>query len=442
MTLSAAERAGQLLDRKYRIVRLLGEGGMGSVYEARHELIGRRVAIKFLHPALTLHSEMLMRFRREAQAAGKLESENIAAVTDFGESEDGAPYIVMEFLAGEDLSRLLQRSGPLPVSRVVDLLLQACRGLAAAHDQGIVHRDLKPENLFVVRHGDGSDLIKVLDFGIAKLQLPDAASSTRTGATMGTPYYMPREQARGQKDLDARADVYALGVIMYELLSGQKPFLGDGYNEILFRILTTIAPPLGTLRPDLPPELVALVEHAMAPEPAERISSVRELSAGLCRLVPPRDSQPAVGAPVRVAFDPSTSPAPGMTATGGRITVPGASATVPSPSPSASRSPWLSIALVLSLVGIGVVGAIWRLRHEPPPVSAASEAAAQQPPQVAPPVVSSAPPLVSPAEAEPATRRSIKPLAAASIRQETKAPLPRGASLARPHHAAIDPYAP
>jgi serine/threonine-protein kinase len=426
-----AERVGQLLDRKYRIVRLLGEGGMGCVYEARHELIGRRIAIKFLHPDLALHSDILMRFRREAQAAGALESENIAAVTDFGESEDGAPYIVMEFLVGEDLAKLLQRTGPLPIERVIDVTLQACRGLAAAHDQGIVHRDLKPENLFVLRHGDGTDLIKVLDFGIAKLQRPDAASSTRTGAAMGTPYYMPREQARGQKDLDARADVYALGVIMYELLSGQKPYVGDGYNEILFRILTTTPPSLARLRPELPAALVSLVERAMAPEPAERIASVRELSTALTELLPRVGTLPAAPAPAGTSAVAPAASTPSLTA-------PGAATTLPVPT---KRSSWGAFTLAGAVVLAGLGSVAWRARRAEPvpaPRDAAARVSLAAPAQPQTSAVVE-PPAVAPAAA--ATTAAATPSATASIAKASAFPRPVRSSAAVRHHR-VDPYAP
>ena len=203
---SQASRVGEVVGGKYRLVRLLGEGGMGAVYEARHDLIGRRFAVKFLHAALAVHSEILARFRREAQSAGSLENENIAAVTDFGAADDGAPYIVMEYLDGEDLARILARTGPLTPTRAAHILIQVCRGLVAAHGRGIVHRDLKPENLLVQQRGDGGDLVKILDFGIAKLRATEtqADSGTRTGVTLGTPYYMSPEQARGQKELDER----------------------------------------------------------------------------------------------------------------------------------------------------------------------------------------------------------------------------------------------
>jgi eukaryotic-like serine/threonine-protein kinase len=272
--MSIGERTGTVVGGKYRLVRLIGEGGMGEVYEAQHVVIGRRFAIKFLHAHLARSPEFMERFQREARAAGALENENIAAAVDFGVTDHGTPFLVMEFLEGEDLGRLLARTGPLPIARAVDIVIQACRGLVAAHDRNIVHRDLKPENLFLCRRNDGGDLVKVLDFGIAKLH--DQGQVTRTGATMGTPAYMSIEQARGAHEVDQRTDIYALGVILYELLSGVRPHPGSSYNEIIVHIATETPAPLGGLRP-LPSALCAVVERAMAREAEHRFSSVIEL---------------------------------------------------------------------------------------------------------------------------------------------------------------------
>jgi serine/threonine-protein kinase len=243
------DRTGQVLGEKYRLARLIGEGGMGAVYEAQHLVVKRRFAVKLLRPELAKNTEAIARFRREAEAAGALESEHVAAVTDFGEAPDGAPYIVMEYLVGESVAALLEREGPLPVPRAVSILLQVCRGLEVAHDAGIVHRDLKPDNLFVIKRTDGSDLVKILDFGIAKLQGgATGVQVTRTGSAPGTPHYMAPEQARGEKAIDRRTDIYALGVILYELLSGERPHPGDSYNAILAHILTKQPAPLATVR--------------------------------------------------------------------------------------------------------------------------------------------------------------------------------------------------
>jgi eukaryotic-like serine/threonine-protein kinase len=283
-TVSAESRFGQVIAEKYRILRLLGRGGMGEVYEARHVVVGRRFALKFLHGHLARGRDSLSRFMREAQAAGALDSEHIAAVLDFDTAADGSPFLVMEYLAGESLAALLKREGRLPVPRAIAILTQVCSGLAVAHRAGIVHRDLKPDNLFVTQPPNGTESIKILDFGIAKLSDPGTDGAiTSSGAILGTPYYMAPEQARGEKSVDFRADIHALGVIAYELLSGQKPHPGDGYNAILAHILTQPIIPLATLRSGLEPSLVAVIERALASEPARRQSSITELGNELSR---------------------------------------------------------------------------------------------------------------------------------------------------------------
>ena len=277
------QRLGTTLDGKYTIVRELGAGGMGKVYEAQHARIGRRVAIKFLLPELASHPDITRRFENEARAAGSLEHENIAAVHDFGHSADGACYLVMDFLTGEDCEKLLNREGPLPVARVVDIIIQVCRGLDVAHRADIIHRDLKPANLFVTKRADRSELVKVLDFGIAKLRKNEAqsATATATGQAMGTPYYMSPEQARGDKTVDQRTDVYALGVILYELLSAQRPHEGESYLEIIYSILHKEPTPLDARRQGLPRGFVEVVRKAMSVDLAKRYASVAELGEAL-----------------------------------------------------------------------------------------------------------------------------------------------------------------
>jgi serine/threonine protein kinase len=275
----ADSRIGSVVD-KYTIVRLLGKGGMGAVYEARHKL-SRRFAIKFLLPELAANRQILRRFENEAKAAGGLEHANLAAVIDSGRAADGAPYLVMEFLEGEDCSSLLRRLGPLPVRRAADIVFQACQGLAVAHKAGIIHRDLKPENLFLADAGDGSDLVKVLDFGIAKLRLPDGSNVTSIGAAFGTPHYMSPEQARGAGEVDKRTDVWSLGVVLYELLSGQKPFQGDHSLHSIHEILNSDPPRLATLRRGLPAGLVTVVQRAMAKDVERRLPTVAALAEAL-----------------------------------------------------------------------------------------------------------------------------------------------------------------
>ena len=280
MTPSAHDdKVGVTLGGKYKILRLVGEGGMGAVYEALHLVVKRRFAVKFLRTSLTQRRDALLRFQREAAAAGALENENIAAVVDFGIADDGSPYIVMEYLAGCDLAAVLRSIGPLPVERATDIVLQVCLGIQQAHAAGVIHRDLKPENVFLCRRNDGSDLAKIVDFGIAKLQASDlGAAVTSTGGIVGTPSYMSPEQARGGASIDQRTDVYALGVILYELLSGHTPHPGDSYNAVIYHISTQSPLALSCQDRDFPVTLVEVVQRTIAQDPETRPASAEELS--------------------------------------------------------------------------------------------------------------------------------------------------------------------
>jgi eukaryotic-like serine/threonine-protein kinase len=317
----AVARVGELVGGKYRIGRLLAEGGMGVVYEAQHTVVRRRFAVKFMRRDLAERRDILTRFQREAEAAGALESEHVAAAVDFGIAEDGAPYIVMEYLVGESLTALLGREGPLPVGRAADLVSQAARGMEVAHAAGIIHRDLKPQNLFVCRRQDGTDLLKVLDFGVAKLQTLDEMNmATRTGAVVGTVAYMSPEQARGDKVVDQRSDVYALGAILYELCSGRKPHPGESQNAILHHIATQPAVPLESFAPALPVDFLAIVAGALAADPSSRPASAGALVEALApyarREVWPAPKLDDSGAARVSLTPPSLGPEPRGTAGG------------------------------------------------------------------------------------------------------------------------------
>jgi endoglucanase len=275
-----ARRVGEIVGGKYRLLRFLAAGGMGAVYEAQHTVVGRRFALKLLHPDLAGQRDSLARFQREAQAAGALESEHVAATVDCGVAEDGSPFMVMEYLAGESLRALLDRCQRLPVHRAADIVVQASQGVGTAHRAGIVHRDLNPQNLFVCRREDGTDLVKVLDFGIAKLESIESAE-TRTGTILGTPAYLAPEQARGEKTVDHRADVYGLGAVLYELLSGTRPHPGDSHNAILHHICTQPALPLDAEALGLAPALVAAVNQALAGNPHDRQESAEAFARAI-----------------------------------------------------------------------------------------------------------------------------------------------------------------
>jgi serine/threonine-protein kinase len=265
---------------KYSITRLIKTGGMGEVYEARHLRLGRRVAIKYLRAQLSQDAAYQARFEREACAAGALEHENVAAIIDFGKDERGTPFIVMEYLDGETLRRLIEERAPLPVPRAIAIVQQICAGLTAAHARGIIHRDLKPENLMVCRHADGRDWVKVLDFGIARMMDQSQTEVTATGVILGTSHYMSPEQARGE-EIDVRSDVFAVAAILYELLSGRKAHPGDSYNAVIYQVLSKPLVPLATLRSGLPPALVAVTHRALAREVADRYASITEFAKAI-----------------------------------------------------------------------------------------------------------------------------------------------------------------
>ena len=274
------DRVGEVVAGKYRIVRFVAAGGMGTVFEAEHLSLGRRIALKFLHPALAGDRSSLARFEREARSAGGIRSEYVVVPLDFGIASDGAPFFAMEFLDGESLRAILDRGAPLPVGRATDLVAQACLGAQAAHDLGIIHRDLNPRNIHVGRRSDGTDWVKILDFGIAKLD-ESAVEETATGAMLGTPAYVAPEQARGEKAVDHRVDIYALGSMLFELLSGQRPHPGESRNAILHHVCTQPPLSLATLRPDLPVDLVTIIHRALASARGERQASAADLARDL-----------------------------------------------------------------------------------------------------------------------------------------------------------------
>jgi serine/threonine-protein kinase len=283
-TVSREVQPGDVIGGKYVIERLLGRGGMGVVFLARQERLDRRVAIKFLLPGAMSNASAVARFEREARAAASLLSDHVTRVHDVGHLETGEPYMVMELLVGEDLAGILLRRGPLPASEVIDVIVQACDAIAEAHSIGIVHRDLKPANIFLVRRPNGIPTVKVLDFGISKAGGTTGASLTGSTTLMGSPLYMSPEQVREARTVDGRADIWALGVTLYELLVGQPPFSAHAVGEICAQILTLEPDRPRRRRPDLPRALDAIVMRCLRKEPSERFGTAGELSAAL-RLV-------------------------------------------------------------------------------------------------------------------------------------------------------------
>ncbi len=273
---------GDLLRGKYRLVRLLGDGGMGSVYEAHHEGLGTRVAIKVLHSDLARRSGLVERFLREARVSAQIKSPNVVQVVDVEATEEGVAYIVMELLEGEPLSAVLEREGKLAVSVASEYTVQILRALEAAHALGVVHRDLKPENVFVTFAGE-KPLLKLIDFGIAKARQMDsqARNLTVAGIVMGTPEYMAPEQAHSADKVDARSDIYAVGVMLYEMISGSRPAIGDDARVVALKVERGEVRPLVHVAPGVPPDLAGLVHRAIAARPELRFGTATEMRLAL-----------------------------------------------------------------------------------------------------------------------------------------------------------------
>jgi eukaryotic-like serine/threonine-protein kinase len=295
MTEARHIKAGEVVDGKYRIVRLLGEGGMGAVYEGENLRIRRRVAIKMLHPDVSTQTDVVKRFEREAQAAALVGSEHICDVFDLGVLGDDTRYMVMEYLDGETLSGRIAHHGRLTPVQSIPLMLQVLDALGAAHAAGIIHRDLKPDNIFILpQRGGIRDFVKILDFGVSKFaQLSaDEMNVTRVGAVVGTPYYMSPEQARGISAVDARTDIYAIGVLLYQATTGEVPYQAETFNELLFKIALDVPPPPQTYVPDLDAEFAGIILKAMSRDPAQRFQSCAEFRQVLLNYQAARASFP------------------------------------------------------------------------------------------------------------------------------------------------------
>jgi serine/threonine protein kinase len=340
---------GAVVAGRLRVVRTLGVGGMGAVYEVEHLITKHRRALKLLHADVARMPGVVERFLREASAAGRVGNPHVVETFDAGTTEHGEPYIVMELLKGRSLADRLVERGVLELAEVVELLDQASEGVQAAHDAGIVHRDLKPENLFVVE-GE-RPFVKIVDFGISKFDPARTGTSSQTadGSMMGTPYYMPPEQVRGAKDAGAAADVYALGIVAYECLTGRRPFEATTLPELVILIYEGKYARPTELRPELPAEIDGVIARALAKEPSERFSTPRAFGAALRRA--------GVGA-AKTSWDPSSIPpaASRAAASIGLGTAPALSHTTPGRATSASpesekqKKTWVVAGVALALV--------------------------------------------------------------------------------------------
>jgi serine/threonine-protein kinase len=276
---------GSVVDGKYKVEKVLGRGAMGVVVQATHVHLGEKVALKFLrYRAKSGTEDFQSRFKREARVSAKLKNEHITRVIDVGVWKERVPYMVMDYLEGGDLRELIKAQGPLPIGTAVDYTVQVCVGIAEAHANGIVHRDLKPSNLFLTKRPDGSDLLKVLDFGISKWRAGETEVDelTQTGVVLGSPKYMAPEQLFGSADVDSRADVWSIGAILYEMLAGRPPFDMPTFTRICAELSTNRPPPsLSEKRPDITPELEAVIMKCFMRNPDERTHDVAELAGSL-----------------------------------------------------------------------------------------------------------------------------------------------------------------
>jgi serine/threonine-protein kinase len=406
---------GQIVAGKYRVDRVIGEGGMGFVVEAMHTGLGDRVALKFLKPAALQQPDVVARFAQEARAAAKLKSEHVCRVIDVGEREDGSPFIVMEHLQGRDLASVIEDRSRLDIPEAVEYVIQACEGLAEAHARGIVHRDVKPENLFLVERDDIRS-IKILDFGISKSALSDQSpvSGVKTQNIMGSPCYMSPEQLRSTKTVDHRADIWSLGAVLFELLTGHTPY--DHSNKSLTEIIALILeePPrkLAQFRKDVPPELEAVILRCLMKDKDQRMQNAAELAIALLPFASRRSRVSAERATKftsrsrisdrEIVMPSSSHPPPGLTSSSSQLRIP--------PLPAISRpdhvtpldlsqttsshtvkrrwTAWVvgAVALVASAGGVVAMGRHKEeIRPVPPvpvdntPVSAAAPAPAPQP---------------------------------------------------------------
>jgi eukaryotic-like serine/threonine-protein kinase len=390
---------GCTLSDRYLIHRPIGEGGMGIVYEAEHVVIEKRVALKVLRDDFSKNEDVVERFRQEAKSASRIGHEHIVDISDFGETPGGQSYFVMEYLEGEDLASLLEREGTVAPDRAVTIALQCCQALGAAHRKGIVHRDMKPENVFLVRREDGQDFVKLVDFGIAKMSDIETAGApgrklTKTGMIFGTPEYMSPEQAAG-RELDHRVDIYALGIILYEMLSGQVPFMGDTFMSVLSQHMFEEVPPLrhanGTMHASA--DLEATIRQALAKDPEDRFQTMGELGralAGAIEWSQDPGTNPGFGDPLasraastEVSRNATTQMGPAVESSG-----PGEPGALPLPyRHRLSRKAVAGVGMIGAVLAVGAVVAWLALRSAPDTLEAEAGSAAVQ--EVAPSEASS-----------------------------------------------------
>ncbi|MEM9691342.1 MAG: protein kinase [Myxococcota bacterium] len=455
--LEGVPEPGTIILDKFRIDRVIGRGGMGCVVAATHLQLEQRIAIKFLLRKSMHNPDNLVRFQREARAAARIQNDHVARVSDVGVLEDGTPFMVMEYLEGSDLGSLLKRRGQLNGGEAAALLLQTCEAVAAAHAEGVIHRDLKPENLFITHLADGSPRIKVLDFGISKVDEAEAAGLTQTAALVGSPRYMSPEQMTNARAVDERTDIWSLGCILYESVSGKSPFEGSTLPQICSAILSTDPIPLLKVAPTVDSEMATIVEACLHKDPVARFANVKELALRLAPFAPvqaatslPRIEStlgltlplgtPSSAAARGLETDPTivASPQRGTSSSSvGAITETPVSQTLDGPPP---RRSWLVAAVAVgALVGIAATVAT---RHSSPPKkmvgpAPASSAIAAPTPSPAATAVRSA----SAATTKPLRDASVARPPIPVVRPSPAVPLPRPQPRGAPSPVA-DPQPP
>jgi len=403
---------GRVLGDRYRVLGLIAEGGMGTVYRAEHVVLGRRLAVKVLRPEFSTDEDLVRRFQREAVAASKLGQENIVDVTDFGRTREGNLYFVMEQLEGRSLAAVLHAEGPLPFDRTALILAQLCRALAAAHGHGIVHRDLKPDNLVLLRRDDGSDFVKVVDFGISKSPGEGEDRITRAGTIIGTPEYMAPEQGSATA-VDHRADVYAVGVLAYEVLTGGLPIEGATPIATLLAAQTRAPDPPSRRRPAIPPEVDGLVLRALAKRPEDRFPSMREMAGEIARLragllgSAPDPRPPAITAEYTRSTRPSGPRGETVAIAGGPER--------PSPAPPAPRRrrALLAGAAALGAVAAAALAGYWARGERLLAAASASSTPTPTPTASPPPTPTASPPPTPTASPTPTPTPTASPTPAA-----------------------------